>query len=298
MKKILVTGARGFVGRHTLPYLLKKGFEVHGVGREPKPDDVDSNVHWHTCDLLDTASHSTLINAIQPTHLLHLAWYAVPGKYWTSPQNFYWTQATLSLARHFQESGGRRLVAAGTCAEYDWSHELCSEGKTPLKPSSPYTICKNAARELLSLYSEQTDVSFAWGRIFFVYGPHEPVSKLVSSVILSLKEGKPAPCSHGEQIRDFIYVEDVASAFSDLADSDFSGPINICSGAGISIKQIVKHIAKNFDKENLIQWGAVPTSENDPARLVGDTQLLQTRLGWTPKYNHEQGLNEMIRLYL
>lgn len=298
MKRILVTGARGFVGRNTLPYLLDRGFEVHGVGREPKPDAIDSRVRWHTCDLLDTSRHEELIRSVRPTHLLHFAWYAVPGKYWTSPQNFYWTQATLSLARRFREGGGERLVAAGTCAEYDWRHELCSEVDTPLNPQSPYTRCKNATRDLLSLYSDQEGMGFAWGRIFFVYGPHEPEQKLVSSVIRFLKNNQPAPCSEGRQVRDFVYVKDAASAFAALADSNVSGPINICSGTGTAVRELVLYIARYFGREDLIQWGAVPTPANDPPRLVGDPSLLQSRLNWVPQYTCEQGLEETIRFYL
>ncbi|NIW07630.1 MAG: NAD-dependent epimerase/dehydratase family protein [Nitrospinaceae bacterium] len=293
-----MTGARGLVGRHTLPLLLDKGFEVHGVGRQPRPADVDSSVRWHTCNLLDSATHPELIHTVKPTHLLHLAWYAVPGKYWTSEQNVYWTQATLSLARQFGEGGGHRLVAAGTCAEYDWSHELLSENETPLKPMSPYAICKNATRELLSLYCEQHAVSFAWGRIFFVYGPHEPEKKLISSVIRSLKEGKKAACTEGRQIRDFIYVDDAACLFAALVDGDFRGSVNVCSGTGVSIREIVENIARQFNREDLIQWGAIPTPENDPPRLVGDSQTLQSRLSWKPGVDLEEGIKKTIDFYL
>jgi nucleoside-diphosphate-sugar epimerase len=297
MSKVLVTGASGFVGRHTLPFLLKKGYEVSAVGRGARPDFLDSQISWHTADLLDTTSHAKLFSTTKPTYLLHLAWYAIPGKYWTSHENFYWTQASLSLARHFREVGGQHLVCAGTCAEYDWSNGSCLEDDTPLKSSSPYSICKNTLQELLALYSRQTEMSFSWGRIFFVYGPHEPFSKLVSSVILLLKDGKSVPCSHGKQLRDYIYIKDVAAAFVRLLNTNGSGPVNISSGNPVSIKHVVEFIAKAFGREELIQWGAIPTPENDPPLLVGDNRKLQACLEWGPEYTLEKGLAETIQFY-
>lgn len=297
MNKVLVTGASGFVGRHTLPLLLEQGYEVCAVGRGTRPDFLDSQISWHTADLLDTASHANLFSATKPTHLLHLAWYAIPGKYWTSQENFYWTQASLSLVRNFREGGGQYLVCAGTCAEYDWSQGSCVEERTPLKSSSPYSTCKNTLQELLALYSTQTEMSFSWGRIFFVYGPHEPLSKLVSSVILSLKDGKAVPCSHGRQMRDYIYIKDVAAAFVRLLGGNGAGCVNISSGNPVSIKHVVEYIAKFFGREELIEWGAIPTSENDPPLLVGDNRKLQTCLEWSPEYSLEKGLDETIQFY-
>ena len=116
MKRVVVTGARGFVGRHCLPLLLARGYEVHAVSTRPGPT-ADDDVRWHQVDLLDGAAAPALIDAVHPSHLLHLAWCTDHGAYWTSPQNLQWVETTLALARAFSRTG-RRIVMAGTCAEY------------------------------------------------------------------------------------------------------------------------------------------------------------------------------------
>src|SRR5262249_16760441 len=122
--KVVVTGASGFIGRHSLPALVARGHEVHAMARRALQLP---RLPAHVCDLLDPHATAALIARVRPTHLLHFAWYAVPGKYWTAPENLDWVAATLHLLRGFAASGGQRVVMAGTCAEYDWSHPTLSE---------------------------------------------------------------------------------------------------------------------------------------------------------------------------
>ena len=117
MKRVLVTGATGFVGRHSPLALAARGFEVHATCLTGTPD---TSATWHRVDLLDHAQVDRLLNEVRPTHLLHFAWYAVHGKYWTSTENLRWVESSLALLRSFVDRGGRRAVIAGTCTEYDW----------------------------------------------------------------------------------------------------------------------------------------------------------------------------------
>src|SRR2546423_13493112 len=168
MKRVLVTGATGFIGRHVLGPLVERGFDVHAVTHRA-PLSARSGCRWHVSDLLDTAQIVPLIKAVQPTHLLHLAWYSVPGQYWTALENFAWVQASLELLRRFHEAGGVRVVMAGTCAEYDWAYGYCSERTTPTQPHTLYGTCKLALQAMLDTYARQSGLSSAWGRIFFLY---------------------------------------------------------------------------------------------------------------------------------
>ena len=241
-KRVLVTGAAGFVGKHCLPLLLDKGFEVHAAD-VVIPENNLHDVCWHNADLLDVQKTDELIESIRPTHLLHFAWYAKPDEYWNSVENIRWVEGSLRLLRAFHRTGGRRVVMAGTCAEYDWKYGYCSEEATPLAPSTLYGACKNATQHVLKEYSKVTGLSSAWGRIFFLYGPFENPCRLVPSVILNLLSNKEAPCSHGRQIRDFLYVKDVAAAFVALLVSDVRGPVNIASGKPVALKDIILSIA-------------------------------------------------------
>jgi len=293
MKKVLVTGASGFIGRHALPALSAKGYEVHAVDLNI-PKDGKKEVFWHKADLLDAGQVSAAMSDIKPDMLLHFAWYAVPKKYWTSLENPRWVDASFALLQRFYSEGGRRAVMAGTCAEYDWKFEKCSEFTTPLKPSTLYGRCKKSLWEMSDAFSKETGLSSAWGRIFFLYGPYEHPDRLVPLVINSLLQGKPCALSHGSQIRDFLYVEDVASGFVALLESDVRGPVNIASGQPAAVKEIVCKIGEKLRRPDLIRLGELPVAKGEPPLLAADVRRLREEVGWMPEYNIDSGLDQTI----
>lgn len=293
MKRVLITGATGFIGRHCLPLLSASDCQVHAVSSR-MPENTQPDVYWHQADLLDSGQVTKLMADVQPTHLLHFAWYAVPGKYWTSQENIRWLQASLTLLQTFASQGGQRVVMAGTCAEYDWKYGYCSERITPLLPATLYGTCKHALQAILDAFSRQTGLSSAWGRIFFLYGPHENPDRLISSVIRSLLQGKPARCSHGSQIRDFLHVQDVADAFVTLLKSDVSGPVNIASGQPVALKDVIHKIASKLGWHDLVQLGAIPVSADEPHLLIADIGRLSGEVGWQPKLDLDIGLEQTI----
>ena len=295
MSDVLVTGASGFIGTHVLARLGQGGDTVHAVSRSGAPPaGVEAKgCHWHACDLLQPAAAAELLRAVRPTHLLHLAWYAVPGRYLTAPENFAWARASLELLEAFQAVGGRRAVVAGSCVEYDWSHGLCSEEDTPRSYAQPYPACKNALRELLAAFAISTGMGWAWGRVFFLYGPHEPPGKLVASVINSLLAGEPAQCTEGSQRRDFLHVQDVADALVALLRSDFDGVVNIASGTAVSVKDLVTTIGRIMGRPELIHIGA-RAAPPEPPLVVADTARLNRIIGWRPQLGLEQGLADAV----
>lgn len=115
MKRVLITGASGFIGRHCLQPLLDKGYEVHAVARQPLP--LSSAVYWHPADLIEKGTAAAIARSVAATHLLHLAWCATPVDYLTNPANGQWATVTLKLTDAFMRAGGKRLVAAGSCAD-------------------------------------------------------------------------------------------------------------------------------------------------------------------------------------
>lgn len=294
MKRLLITGATGFVGRHCLTRLIKrKAFEVHAVTSQ-KIDKNLGDVQWYQVDLLEHEQLHKLVSHVKATHLLHLAWYLVPGKCWQSLENIRWVQASLDLLQAFINNGGQRAVYTGTCAEYDWRYGYLSEEVTPLNPDSLYGVCKHSLQRLVEEVGKRTTLSTAWARIFFLYGPHENPTRLVSSVVRALLLGQKAFCSHGSQVRDYLYVQDVADALLKLLDCDVQGPVNIASGNPIKIKKIVKKIEKKLNGEDLVQMGALSTGEDEPAFLVGDTTRLKDLLGWQAEISLDQGLDKTI----
>lgn len=295
MRRVLLTGATGFVGRHCPAELLSRGFEVHAVSSREVPAGDASRVAWHRADLLEPGAARGLVGRLRPTHLLHLAWYAEPGRFWTSTENFRWVQASLELFEAFAAAGGRRVVAAGTCAEYEWGGGgPCVEARTPLRPATLYGACKHGLRVMLEAFAAQERLSAAWGRIFFLYGPHEDPRRLVSSVTRALLEGRPARCTHGRQVRDFLHAADVASAFVALLDSEVEGAVNIASGEAVTLKEVIGTLGELTGRGDLIELGAVPAPAGEPPVLVADVGRLREEAGWAPGRDLRAGLAETV----
>jgi nucleoside-diphosphate-sugar epimerase len=293
VKRILLTGATGFIGRHCLPLLAAKGYEIHAVCRKRPESSSLSGVSWHVVNLLEPGCAAGIFRQVQPDCFLHLAWYAAPGKFWVSPENTEWVRASLEMLSAFAENGGERVVVAGSCAEYDWTSGECIEGVTPLQPNSLYGACKHALESILHSWSLQTGVSSAWGRIFFLYGPHEHPSRLVAYVVRSLLQGESALCSEGTQTRDFLYVEDVASAFVALLESEVQGPVNVGSGRPVAVREVLEKIGRQLGRLELIRLGARRSNSEAPC-LWANTRRLRAEVRWSPHYDLTRGIERTI----
>jgi nucleoside-diphosphate-sugar epimerase len=292
MGRVLLTGATGFIGRYTLDALLARGHEVHAVAREPGPPRA--GVIWHRADLLEPGAAEHVSGASQASSLLHLAWYAVPGKFWAAPENERWIGASLRLLRAFGEAGGSRAVIAGTCAEYRWGAESLCERGTPLEPDSLYGACKHATHVAATAVAEQLELSLAWGRVFFLYGPHEPSGRLVSSLVQGLLAGKEVPTTDGHQRRDFMHVADVAGAFAALLDGEITGGVNVASGEPVAVRDIVELVEQATGAHGRIRFGALPLGPDEPEVIAGDVRRLRDELGFRPTYGLRRGLAETV----
>ena len=292
VKRVLLTGATGFVGRHAVQPLRERGFEVHALARTGPVEPAVDSVIWHETDLLDPVVTEAIVGELGATHLLHFAWYAKHESYWRAPENLDWVAASLRLLRSFHASGGRRVVVAGTCAEYDWSGDCCSE-LTPLIPASLYGVSKNALRLIVEEYSRTIGLSAAWGRIFFTYGPGEQPARVVAAVARALVRGETVQCSSGTQSRDFLYVEDVAAAFVALLDGTATGPFDIGSGEGIFLRTLLERLEQLAGREQLVRFGEAP-DRDEPARIVADSGRLRDEFGWRPRFTLDQGLERTL----
>ena len=284
MSRVLVTGASGFIGRATLAPLLAGGFEVHAVTTQAQEPEAPPGVHWQRADLLSEGAAGGLVERVAPTHLLHLAWYAEPGAFWHSEENLRWLEASLRLLRAFANHGGQRAVLAGSCAEYAWKeHVRCVERETPCEPATLYGASKHALHVVAERYAAQVGISLAWGRVFFVFGPREHPARLGGSLARSLVLGNPAALSHGQQLRDFLFSEDLAEAFVALLRSPVDGPVNLASGTPVRIRDLAESLAAAANRPDLLRLGALAASPGEPAELTADVSRLRNEVGWTPK---------------
>ncbi len=294
MKKVLLTGASGFIGRHCLEPLVRRGFEVHAVSSKKQRNFLRERVQWHHADLHNAEHVLRLMVEVKPEYLLHLAWDVTPGFYWSSLENLRWVRTSLGLLQAFIDAGGRRVVMAGSCAEYDWDYGYCKETLTPLNPGTLYGVCKTALHSMVEAASKGAQISPAWGRLFFLYGPGEHPDRLMPSVITSLLMGEVVPCTHGEQVRDYIYVKDAADAFSCLLDSEVTGPVNIASGRPVVLKDLIGKAAELAGRPELVRLGALSAAADDPPLLLAETRRLKDVVGWEEKWSMDEGINETI----
>ncbi len=288
--RVLLTGARGFIGRHCVSRLAARGFEVHAVrsGRGAAPEDAAEAV-WHACDLLDATAPEALALRLRPTHLLHLAWITTPGEYWESPENLLWAEATRRLLDAFARAGGRRAMATGSGAEYDWSEGRCHEETTALGAASAYARAKDSVRRHLATH--EPELSTAWARIFWVYGPDEEPRRLVPSIVLALLRGGIAECSGGAQRRDFLYVADVAEALVALLASDVRGAVNVGSGEAIAVRDLALRIGAALGAAERIRFGDAGA---EVPLVVADVARLRHEVGFRPRFDLDEGIARTI----
>ena len=195
--RVLVTGGSGVIGRQVIGWLKDTDFEVWAVSRDGAVRGADRVVQ---CDLLDSHSRRAALRQVRATHLVHLAWHEGSDRF-EAPENLIWAAATLELFAEFAGFGGKRAIASGSCAEYDWSYERLSE-TTPLRPSTLYGQAKACTGRLLDDAAGTLGISLAWARIFFCYGPWMPRGSLPGDLVYGFAEGTPIPCTDGCQQRD------------------------------------------------------------------------------------------------
>lgn len=300
--KILVTGATGLIGSQVVCALLQHGHQVLQPSRQEM-------------DLLSVSSCQQYLRQHQPEILIHTAWYTTHGQFWSSTENELWREAGLQMTKAFLQNGGRRIVALGTCAEYQWSPppavgedlnkpmnpttDLCVEGLTPLNPATYYgqqkvLFCQQLQQLVIDAGAEK---SFLWGRVFFPYGFGEKPQRLIPLMIEAFRTQKPLSLSCGLQKRDFMFAPDLGDLIATLALSSAQGEVNVSSGEGHSLREIGQLLAQITGADySLLHFSSDSLSE--PLWIVGSNALRSKMVRWEPKNSLAQGLEKTYNWWL
>lgn len=271
-KKILITGSTGFVGSQVLKNLLASNKEVYAVVRKAKKNILKKkypNLNLIITNDLFAESSQWWSKKFKGIHtVIHIAWYVEPGKYLNSPKNVHCLKGSLSMAQGAIKAGVKKFVGIGTCFEYDLSLEKLSINSM-LKPSTIYSATKvSLYTTLLKLFIDNS-IKFAWCRLFYLYGEGEDERRLVAYIHKQLSEGRLVKLGSGRQIRDFLNVSEVGRIIYNISLGNKQGPINICSGDPITVRQIAQKIADKYNKRYLLKFGVRPDNLIDPQRVVG-----------------------------
>jgi nucleoside-diphosphate-sugar epimerase len=296
VRKAFVTGASGFVGARVIRRLLADGCDVAVLATPNDPmrrfDDLVGDIRVWRGDLASPASYRPPLVAWKPDVCIHCAWYAEPGKYLADEKNLACLVQSWDLLREVAAAGCKTAVFVGSCAEYDLSHGFLRVD-SPTRPDTIYGASKLSLALIGAELAKQLDMQFIWARLFYLYGPGEDERRMVPAVIRALSAEKTFAATSGEQVRDYLHVDDVAAALSALAHSGAPGTYNVCSGLPITVRCLMETIGGLLSRTQLIEFGKIPYRGWEPPFICGDPQRLQA-LGWRPQIPLRYGLRQTI----
>ncbi len=291
-RRVLVTGARGFIATHLCHRLAQYGAQVTGVSRVALP--ASATMAWSRADLGDPAAVRALLEAVAPDVVFHLAGHVTGSQQVAEIQPTLQTNlvSTVHLLTAAVEVGGCRVVVAGSMQE---PHAMDPEAV----PCSPYAASKWACTAYARLFHALYQLPVIIARPFMVYGPGQwDLTKLLPYAITSLLRNKPIRVSSGDRVLDWIYVDDVVTAFVTLADiqEPYATAIDLGSGELVSVREILQRVAGLIGGADRIEFGAIPDRplERPHAARVDDTHCLT---GWSPSTPLDVGLAKSVAWY-
>ncbi len=272
MKTILLTGATGFLGKKILDDLNSKDINIHVISRK---DESFFSGYRNVTKVIKTKNFFTqnskwYANICKDVNIIvHAAWYAEPGKYLESNINIECLSGTINFAKAAAEQKVDKFVGVGTCFEYDLTSSVPLKTDSKLDPLFLYSITKNSTFQILKKLFENKKIDFLWTRVFYLYGDGEDSRKLVAVLRSKLSIGKVVELTSGNQIRDFMDVKSAGSLIANAAISKNVGPFNVCSGVGISIRELAENIADEYGRRDLLLFGARKDNLTDSPYVVG-----------------------------
>ena len=271
MSRVLLTGSTGFVGAQVLKSLLAEGAEVTATLR-PGQTPPKGVTPIYTPDLFAERASFWRDACAGHTSVIHVAWYAEPGKYLQSARNLDCLAGTVQLFQGAISAGVTHFQGIGTCFEYDLATEALARQtpltvSAPLAPATPYGAAKAAT--YLALSRNCGSMGFAWSRLFYLQGAGEDPRRLVPYIHAQLAAGALVELTSGIQLRDFLDVAEAGRQIAEVTLHGLTGPLNICSGQAVTVAELALSIATRYGRPDLVRLGARPDRADDPHYVVG-----------------------------
>jgi dTDP-6-deoxy-L-talose 4-dehydrogenase (NAD+) len=278
MKKVLVTGATGFIGHYVIHELLSKDCSI--IATATASAKAETKDWWDKVSFIphiigcETEGENLFKKFGEPDHIIHLAWRGLPN--YKSlfhfeevlPQQYFFLQNLVT-------NGAKSITITGTCFEYGMKERCLSEEMLP-EPANPYALAKNTLRLFLQELQKHNPFLLKWVRLFYMYGKGQNPKSLIAQLDKALEnDEKVFNMSGGEQLRDYLSVEDVAKNIVAMAfNKNAMGVVNCCSGNPISVKEFVENYLKEINRHIYLNLGYYPYPDYEPMRFWGDTHKL------------------------
>lgn len=298
-KRFLVTGASGFLGSALVRSLAAKDYSVLAMVR-PESDlrrvaEVRSKVEFAYASLDDVSAISKQVVSFAPDVVFHLAWSGGNSrKYVNDPAQVKNVAGSLDLVALAAEARAKAFVFFGSSVEYGRYRVPVSEGD-PAEPRNLYGVAKLATMQLTGALCGVLGMRFCGVRPFWTYGPQDDGLRMVPSLIEQLLDGKRPALTKGEQLWDFLYIDDATDALVRLAErDDASGIFNLASGAPIPLRSVIERIRDLIDPDLELGLGDVPYASDQIMHLEASIERLKAATGWEPQVGIEEGLRKTV----
>lgn len=272
MKKVLVTGANGYIGRHVVNALLNKGAEV--IACDISTKEVDDRAECHDFDLFNLPNGNIFELLGSPDVCLHMAWRN--GFIHNSPTQIGDLSSHYRFLTAMIDGGLKQLAVMGTMHEIGY-WEGAIDDSTPCNPISMYGIAKDALRRSMLLYTQQKNCLLQWLRCYYILGDDKKNNSIFCKLLLAAEEGKKTfPFTSGKNKYDFIKVDKLADMISACVLQDkVNGIINCCTGKPISLAECVEQFIKEHQLDIKLEYGAFPDRPYDSPCEYGDATKIE-----------------------
>jgi nucleoside-diphosphate-sugar epimerase len=299
MKKVLITGAGGFIGSNLVRKALELNNEVFGIVKEERPywrlEDLKDKIRLYYIDLGDSERVNKTISEIKPEIIYHLAVHQYHDQNLEKIINTNFI-GTTNLLQAALKQGFELFVNTGTSSEYGSKEKIMAETDF-LEPNSYYAITKAASSLFCKHIGKEKNLPIATLRLFSVYGPFEEKNRFIPQIIMSSLNNNDVNLASQKNVRDFVYVDDAVNAYFNLEKNKPSpGEIyNVASGQQYTLKEVMDIVMKKTGSESKLLWGAYPDRPWDKTTIVwqGDISKI-SRIGWRPQISIEHGLEKSI----
>jgi nucleoside-diphosphate-sugar epimerase len=304
-KRVLVTGASGFIGAHVARHLVKEGAVVYAVSSSVSTNapgrlaPVIDQIELVEANLTDPSSLAHVVARSRPELVIHQAAFTHVGKsFFRMDENIQTNiQGTVNLLLAL-DGAYERFVYIGSGDVYgDAPVPFREDG--PVSPASPYAVSKYAAERFCRMFHQAYGWPIVCLRPFNVYGPEQSPDRIIPELIISALSGRDLKMTEGHQTREFMYVDDVAEVFvRALTQPGIDGEvINVSRGEEVSIRELALTVLALMGNPVEALFGALENRPTEIWRMFGDNTKAKDLLGWSPTTSLSDGLAQTIAWY-